>query len=143
MKVGRVNESPNSRYCIAAELDVSCLSHQGRRRLCRLQAGHVITPTVLPTSFSLHGFVSDEQLRMVEELRAGGELWFNLTLDVWTVDDPAGLTGYVGYMDFSVTAGEWGTQLERVDRASLVEVLVPMPTATEHAGAVRPPAAGA
>lgn len=139
LKVGRMTESTNpSRYRIAAVLDISRRSQQGRRRLCRLQAGHLITPTVRPTSFSLHGFASDEQLRVAEELRAGGgELWFNLTLDVWTVEDPAGLTGFNGYMDFAITAGEWGTQLERVDAASLVEILVPMPTAAEYAGAVR------
>jgi hypothetical protein len=84
LKVGRMTESATaSRYRIAAVLDISRLSQQGRRRLCRLQAGHLVTPSVRPTSFSLHGFASNEQLRVAEELRAGGDLWFNLTLDVW------------------------------------------------------------
>src|SRR5690348_11301506 len=82
LRVGRTTESPNSRYRIGADVDISRLSQQGRRRLCRLQAGHLVTPTVRPTSVSLHGFASDEQLRVAEELRAGGDLWFNLTLDV-------------------------------------------------------------
>ncbi|HKT02252.1 MAG TPA: hypothetical protein VJT31_22215 [Rugosimonospora sp.] len=137
LKVGRTTDSANPpRYRIDAVLDISRRSQQGRRRLCRLQTGHLITPAVRATSFSLHGFASDEQLRVAEELRAGGELWFNLTLDVWTVEEPAGLIGYTGYLDFPVTAGEWCTQLERVDGASLVEVLVPMPTVAEYAGAV-------
>ncbi len=139
LKVGRAVEAatPN-RYRIAAVLDLSRLSQQGRRRLCRLEAEHLVTPSMRPTGFSLTGFVSDEQLRAAEDLRRGGDLWFALTLDVWTVDaPPAGLTAHTGHMDFPVPAGEWCTQLERVDAASVVELLVPMPHAAEHAAAVR------
>lgn len=52
------------------------------------------------------------------------------------------LTGCAGYMDFPITAGEWTTQLERVDAASLAELLVPMPTVARVRGCGTPPAAG-
>jgi hypothetical protein len=139
LKVGRaVDSATPSRYRIAAVLDISRLSQQGRRRLCRLEARYLVTPSVRPTPFSLTGFASDEQLRAAENVRRGGDLWFALALDVWTVDaEPAGLAAYNGDMSFPIPAGEWCTQLELVDAGSVVEILVPMPSAPEHAAAVK------
>ncbi|GGM22669.1 hypothetical protein ACFFX1_10995 [Dactylosporangium sucinum] len=74
----------------------------------------------------------------MEHLRVGGDLWFALSLDVWTVGGaPTVVTAYNGTMDFAVPTGEWFTQLDRVDAGALVELLVPMPQAAEHAGAVQ------
>lgn len=139
LRAGRMRETvPPRQYRIAAHVDVSKLSQQGRRRLCRVETDHLVTPAPRPTPFELTGFISDEQLRVVEDLRAGGDLWFALSLNVWTVcGDPVALTAHTGSVDFSILAGEWGAQLERVDAGTFVELLVPMPQASTYAIAVR------
>ncbi|MEV7801940.1 hypothetical protein AB0O28_03210 [Microbispora sp. NPDC088329] len=103
-----------------------------------MEAEQLIAPTVRQTEFHLVGFVSDDQLRAAEELRRGAELWFTLALRVRTVDgELPTLVSYSGHLTFPVEAGEWSSQLERVDAGSFFEVLVPMPEAADHAAAVR------
>ncbi|GGM22673.1 hypothetical protein ACFFX1_10990 [Dactylosporangium sucinum] len=58
LRVGRARDQvPPQQYRLAAHLDVSRLAQQGRRRLCRLEAEHLITPGVRPVAFTLTGVI--------------------------------------------------------------------------------------
>ncbi|SEG94232.1 hypothetical protein SAMN04489712_14419 [Thermomonospora echinospora] len=83
-------------------------------------------------------FISDEQLRIMERLRWHGEallLLVNLSL---TRPDANGrlLTG-TGTLNAMVQPGDWFRELERVDAASYVELLVPVTEDHARATAVR------
>jgi hypothetical protein len=128
----------SERFGLAAAVFVSRVAHQGRRLLCRVDVGHLVTPTARGADIRLTGFISAEQLRAVEELRVGGDLWLALAFTVSTVAaNPPGPAGWTGELSFSVRSAEWATQLELVDAGAFVEVLVPVPDATDLAGAVQ------
>lgn len=118
----------------SASMMVSKQPNTSERLVCHLAAKDLVTPTPNGSSLNLSGFVSDSQLRWIENMRAGGDLVLHLGL----VLDTAGeriqrfrADEYV-YLHGSV----WGAELEKVDAATLVEVLVPMPTSKAYADAV-------
>lgn len=126
------------RFGLAAAVFVSRVAHQGRRLLCRVAAGHLVSPTARGAEVRVTGLVSAEQLRTVEELRAGGDLWLTLGVEVTTVTaNPPGPAGWTGELSFPVRGGEWATQLELVDAGAFVEVLVPVPDTADLAAAVQ------
>ena len=116
-------------YRVGGELYASRISNQDRRLVCRLEGNYSITPTVRQTEFTLSGYVSDEQLRGIEAIRGGAtHLCFGLELDADGVDGPLpGSRFHHGGLTFPITAGEWCSELERVDAGAYVEILVPLP----------------
>ncbi|WP_435586218.1 hypothetical protein [Micromonospora aurantiaca (nom. illeg.)] len=136
------NPSPNvvpgaeQRHRVTAALYVSTrLPQQDRRYLCQLEAEHLVTAVERSTKFRVRGFIPDQQLRVLEELRAGKGLWLILALNVSLVEG-ARLAEADGELSFSVGAGEWSEQMENVDAGTFVEVLVPMAGGEDDAGAV-------
>jgi len=91
------------------------------------------------TEYRFTGFISVEQLRAVEELRSGAEsIWVTLQVGATCVDgDPATLVGGTGELTFALSAGEWPQELDRVDAATYVEILIPVTSNPEHANAAR------
>jgi predicted pyridoxine 5'-phosphate oxidase superfamily flavin-nucleotide-binding protein len=126
-------------YQVSAAMLVAQNPSRDRRLLAPLAAGHLVNPVQVATEFRLTGFISVEQLRVVEELRSGADsIWVVLQVSVTCVDgEPTTLVGGNGEFSFALPAGEWLQELERVDAATYVEILVPLTSNTEHANAVR------
>jgi hypothetical protein len=124
---------------VSAAMLVGQNPNRDRRLLTPLAASHLINPVQVATEFRLTGFISVEQLRIVEELRSGADsIWVVLQVSVTCVDgEPPTLVGGTGELSFAIPAGEWLQGLERVDAATYVEILVPLTSNTEHANAVR------
>jgi hypothetical protein len=97
-----------SRLRIAAAVYLSRAAQQGRRLLCRVRAEHLVTPTARATEVGLVGLVGDDQLCVVEELRAaGGVVCVSLAVDVSALGGhPPGLAGWSGDLTIPVRAGE-------------------------------------
>ncbi|WP_306209550.1 hypothetical protein [Actinoplanes sp. RD1] len=131
-------EAPARSYRIAATADVSRLSQQNRQMLCRLEGAYPVTPTLRGAEVRLVGYVSAEQLRVIDELRAAsGDFWLNLTFDVSTVSGtPPELIARTGDSFLVVRSATWGEQTQRIAAASFIDVLVPMPQNAEMVGAV-------
>ncbi|MFI7283434.1 hypothetical protein ACIBOV_24545 [Micromonospora chersina] len=73
-------------YRVSARMYVEDNSDRRQRMLCTLDGAHLVTPLVRAGEVQLSGFVTDEQLRIVEQLRAGGDLWVNLRLSLTSVE---------------------------------------------------------
>ena len=120
-------------FRVAADLQVSRLSGQGQRLVCRLESGNTITPTTTGTgaSLTLTGLITNEQLREIEHIRGSGDLSFHLAIYATTVID-GGLRTFTGDERLQMPAGEWTSQLDLVKAGTFVEVLVPMPTSKTY-----------
>ncbi len=126
-------------YQVSATLLVEQSPSRARHLLAPLGTGHLVNPVHVATEFRLAGFVSVEQLRVVEELRSGADsISVVLQVSVACVDgEPTTLVGGSGEFSFMLSAGEWLQELERVDATTYVEILVPLTSNTEFANAVR------
>ena len=126
-------------YQVSAAMLIGKNPSRERRLLTHLTASHLTNPTQVATELPLTGFVSDEQLRVAEALRAGAEhIWVTLQVSVTCVDgDPPQLVSGTGELGFDLPSGEWAQELERVDAGSYIEILVPLTSDNEHATAVR------
>ncbi|MEU4556527.1 hypothetical protein [Micromonospora violae] len=84
--------APGIAYRVSARMHVED-GQRRQRMLCALDAAHLVTPLMRAGDVRLSGFATDEQLRVVEQLRAGGDLWVNLKLSVlsleWAADSAA------------------------------------------------------
>ncbi|MEU7981443.1 hypothetical protein AB0B63_23310 [Micromonospora sp. NPDC049081] len=65
------------------------INRRQERMLCDLRATNPITPTVRLSPVQLSGFITDEQIRVVGQLRGGEDLWLNLQLNTSSVEWPA------------------------------------------------------
>jgi hypothetical protein len=119
-----------------AELSVSRLRHQNERMVCRLVGKHHVTPTPQGSSLTLTGFVGQDQIRVIEEVRAGNDLVLHMELAAVTVVDSR-LEQHRGDVYIDVRGEEWAREIERVDQGTFVEVLVPMPKNKTLATAVK------
>jgi hypothetical protein len=113
---------------VSAAILVAQNPSRDRRLLTPLVGGHLANPVQVATEFRLTGLISVEQLHVVEELRSGAdEIWIVLQVSFTCVDgEPATLVGGNGEFSFPLPAGEWLQELERVDTATYVEILVPL-----------------
>ncbi|WP_328647144.1 hypothetical protein OHS58_03790 [Amycolatopsis sp. NBC_00348] len=140
LTVRRTADRKDAPSCqVSAAMLVGQNPSRDRRPLAPLAASHLINPAQVATEFRLTGFISVEQLRIVEELRSGADsIWVVLQVSVTCVDgEPPTMVGGTGELSFAIPAGEWLQGLERVDAAAYVEILVPLTSNTEHANAVR------
>ncbi|OWV04709.1 hypothetical protein B5D80_19650 [Micromonospora wenchangensis] len=133
-QVSRQADAPDaSPFQVSGLLYVCRRPGQELRLLGPLHGSHPISPAVRSGAFEMAGFVSDEQLRVIEELRRGDELWFHIAITVASVE---GLTPKLmmrhGSGSFHVGAGEWSTQVQRVDAGAFIEVLVPMVAGADY-----------
>ncbi|MEV7969019.1 hypothetical protein AB0O34_23955 [Sphaerisporangium sp. NPDC088356] len=138
LAVSRNSESKEPRPMqISATMRVSRVSHSNSRPLCKIEANNVITPHQQATEHIFVGFISDAQVRAVEELRLTGRLWITLDLNaIWVSPNPdASLNQRTSQLNFDVPSGEWIEELERVDAATHVELLIPITDNTKHAKA--------
>ncbi|MFC4056175.1 hypothetical protein ACFOY4_41365 [Actinomadura syzygii] len=109
----------------------------GQRLLARLERPHTISPAARATAFELIGFVTDEQLRLVERRRAD-VVYAHLEVTVAGVDgDPPVPFTAICQVRADLESGEWVRELERVDAAAHAEVLVPITQAPEQATAAK------
>jgi hypothetical protein len=138
LRVALAVEVPARSYRIAATADVSRFSQQNRHMLCRLEGAYPVTPTLRGAEVRLVGYVSAEQLRVIDELRAAsGNFWLNLTFDVSTISGtPPELIARTGDLSLVVRSATWGEQTQRIAAASFIDVLVPMPQSADMASAV-------
>lgn len=131
-------EAANTFYQTCAVMYFGPSSNMGRRRVGEVRQSGSRSFGISPQQINLVGLVTDEQLRAAEELRAGGDLWITLELEMATIAyAEGGLTTYSGTFSFPVTPGEWGPQVENVEAGGYVEVLVPVPKDPEYAKMVR------
>lgn len=140
INVRRTGERKDAPPCqVSAAMLVAQNPSRDRRLLAPLAGGQLANPVQVATEFRLTGFTSVEQLRVVEELRSGADqIWVVLQVSFTCVDgEPATLIGGNGEFSFALPASEWLQELERVDAATYVEILVPLTSNTEHANAVR------
>lgn len=138
LSISRNSERKEQRpLMISAAMRVGQVPHQNSRFLCKIEADNLISPGQQAGEYTFTGFINDAQVRAVEELRASGALWITLVLAVtWvspTVEVP--LTQRKGDLVFDVPSGEWIEELERVDAASHVELLIPITDNAKHAKA--------
>ncbi|MFU8849412.1 hypothetical protein ACNAW0_00230 [Micromonospora sp. SL1-18] len=135
--VSRQNDAPNgSPFQVSALVYVCRTSGQDQKLLGVMEARHSINPQVRSSQFELVGFVSDEQLRVIEELRRGEEVHLNAAFTVTSVEgDPSMLQVRTGYGSFHIGGGEWSKQMEQVNAGGVVEVLVPMVGGADYAAA--------
>lgn len=140
LSIRRTTERKDASPCqISAAMLVGKSPSRDRQLLTPLVAGHLVNPAQVATEFRFTGFISVEQLRAVEELRSGAEsIWVTLQIGATCVDgDPATLVGGTGELTFALSAGEWLQELDRVDAATYVEILIPVTSNPEHANAAR------
>jgi hypothetical protein len=133
LKASRSVPDDGTQYRIAATVHFGRVSHT---RLMAARVKHEGTVTVgeRAQDVTLTGFLSEQQLRAADALRADGPLWVTLTFDIGAViGDPRGLRSFRGELSFPVKVGEWCEELERIDSGSWVELLVPMPANPDHA----------
>jgi hypothetical protein len=123
-------------FHFTADLYASRVMHQYERMVCQLTAEHLVTPTANGAQLTLTGFISHEQLREIEDLRRGEHLQLHLVLAASTTINGTPRR-HRGDEHVDISSGEWATELDRVDAATFVEVLVPMPTVTEFVTATR------
>ncbi|MEV7331358.1 hypothetical protein AB0N27_24820, partial [Micromonospora sp. NPDC093244] len=100
--------APGVAYRVSAQMYVEDIMRR-QRMLCVLNAASLVTPLVQAGQVQMSGFVTDEQLRAVEQLRAGGDLWVNLKLSVASVERQAD----------SVHPDKQGPQISLEDLAAL------------------------
>jgi hypothetical protein len=124
-------------FHFAAELSVSRIRSQNERFVCHLVAKHHVTPTPQGAHLTMAGFIGNDQLRAIEELRSGNDLVLHLELTATTVTSTPHLQLHHGDVHVDVRADEWAREIERVDQGTYVEVLVPMPQSTTLALAVK------
>src|SRR5205807_3541627 len=91
-----------SPYQISAAMLVGQNPSRDRRLLTQLAVGHMVNPAQVATEFRLIGFISVEQLRVVEELRSGADsIWVVLQVNVVGTDgEPTTLVGGNGELSF-------------------------------------------
>ena len=130
-------KNANRPFHFAADLHISKRSSQRERMVCRLDAGHLVTPSTSGTaaSLTLTGLITNQQLREIEHIRGSGDLFFHLTISATTVIDGS-LRTFGGDEHLPMPAGEWTPQIDMVKAGTFVEVLVPMPTVKTYADAV-------
>lgn len=87
LKVSKARDLvPGITYRVNARMFVERNRDRQRRMLCALGGAYPVTPLIQAGYVYLSGFVTDEQVRAVEQLRAGGDLWVNLALSVSSVE---------------------------------------------------------
>ncbi|MET8361261.1 hypothetical protein [Micromonospora sp. NPDC005171] len=96
---------------------------------------------VLPQGgFQMRGFISDHQLRVIEELRADKRIWLILVMQALQVlqdeGKPARFAQRTGELAFDIGAGEWADNLEEVEAGTYVELLVPLAGGADYIDAV-------
>jgi hypothetical protein len=139
MRITRQDERKDVVPCdIAARMSVGTHPNVGQRYLCDLRTEHLVSPASHATQANLTGFITDQQFRIIEEIRHSRSLWISLELTMTCVDgEPPRLIRGWGTENFDIQSGEWAEALERVDAGSYVELLVPLPSNKQLANAVR------
>jgi hypothetical protein len=123
-------------FHITADLYAGRNTNEGGRMVGQLVAQNQVAPTANGAHVTLAGYISAEQLREIEERRGGGTLTLKLDYSLFcTTAD--GMQRHAGQEYLHIRAGEWADELERVEAAGYVAVLVPMPTGDAFALAVR------
>nr|WP_147252762.1 hypothetical protein [Micromonospora provocatoris] len=125
---------------ISGSLFTSGRNPSGTHRvLCQLQAEHPMSPTVRSSELRLTGFATDHQMRILEELRQGADLWMIFRPSATSVEgEPVAMVTRLGNdLRFDLGGGEWGQLLQDVDRGGFIEVVVPISGGTEDETAVR------
>jgi len=93
-------------FQITADLHVSRFRNRDERLVCQLTARHTVTPAPQGAHLTLTGFISLDQLRVIEEIRAGNDLVLHLDLAAFTTAT-GGLDRYRGDEHVDVRADEW------------------------------------
>ena len=113
MRAWRADERKESLPCtVVATMSVGRHPNVGQRPVCDLRYAHIFSPTTQGNQVQLKGFITDHQLRVIEEIRNGVALWVNLELAVTCLDgDPRQLLESWGNEPISIQSGEWAEAL--------------------------------
>ncbi|TDB73177.1 hypothetical protein [Micromonospora sp. KC723] len=83
-------------------------SQQDRHYVCRMAGEHLVTVINQQGSFRMRGFISDHQMHVIEEQRAGKRIWLILALQVLQDEGkPARFAQPTGQVSFGIGSGEW------------------------------------
>jgi hypothetical protein len=102
------------------------------RMLCHVRAPNLVAPTVRQGEVRLNGFVTDEQLRIVEHVRRGGDLWVTLRLSASSAEWSNEPTRTERRFD---TVEEAAEALEKLPKG--VTAIVPRPLLRTRTGEIR------
>lgn len=123
-------------FHITADLFAGRNVSDGGRMVTQLVAQNQVAPTPFGAHVTLAGYISAEQLREIEERRGSGALTLKLDYSLFSTTAD-GMQRYSGHEYLHIRAGEWADELEKVESAVYVALLVPMPTGDAFAIAVR------
>jgi hypothetical protein len=137
LNVRRTTVNPDSRtYQVAGWLSAG--SRTNRVAVCPLAAHSILNPSHADTQMCLVGFVGYDQLRVLEELRAGGDLEVSIDLEVSCIaDSPPRFESRKAQEVIWLSPGEWSEAVSRVDAATFVELLIPITDFPRLASAAR------
>ena len=145
--------TPATPYRVSAVMNIGANPTLGQLPLCQLTMDSAIQPGRDGGTFTLHGFLSDAQLRAAEEIRgAADDLWIRLEITAVMVEETAvtggaqnpapshthqaRLVDRTASLAFALSSGEWLKAWEQAAAGSYMEVLVPLPTDPGYAKAV-------
>jgi len=112
-------------FHITADLYASRIRNSDERMVGQLTSTHLVTPSANGGALTMHGLIGGEELRAIEAIRDAQSLVLRLKLALFTT--AAGrLDRYDCDEYLDVHHGVWNTEIEKVDAASFVEVLVPI-----------------
>ena len=140
LNVRRTSTNPDSRtFQIGGWLSAG--SRTNRVAVCPLTAANVINPTHIDTQMQMVGFVSYDQLRVLEELRAAGDMEVSIEFEVICIaESPTRFDSRRTQEVFWLSPGEWSEAVSRIDAATYVELLIPIvsdPRLASAAGRIR------
>lgn len=133
---GEQNRTPadQMRLHVTASLFLSPrVPQQDRLYVTELEAAHLVTAVEKASTFQMHGFIRDDQLRTIDELRAGRDFWLTIAMRVSYVDQtPPRLLQAGADLSISVESGVWLRRLAEARRGGFFEVFVPLDGGTDY-----------
>jgi hypothetical protein len=126
LNVRRTSVNPDSRtFLIAGWLSAG--ARNSRVAVCPLTVDNILNPTHIDTQMRMVGFVSHDQLRVLEEIRAGGDMEVSIDLEVSCIaDSPPRFDSRKTQEVFWLSPSEWCEVVSRIDAATFVELLIPI-----------------
>jgi hypothetical protein len=126
LNVRRTSTNPDGRtYRIAGWLSAG--ARHNRVMVCPLTVENILNPSHVDTPMEMTGFVSHDQLRVLEELRNGGDMEISMNLEVVCLaEGPVRFDGRTTQEVFWLTPGEWSEAVARIEAGTFVELLIPI-----------------
>ncbi len=126
LNVRRTATDPDSRtFRIAGWLSAGSRHH--RVAVCPLTVENIVNPSHVDAPMEMTGFMSHDQLRVLEELRDGGDMEISMDFEILCLaEDPVRLDARKTQEVFWRSPGEWSEAVARIDAGTFVELLIPL-----------------